>query len=102
MLTNPYLDLGSVKDLAEIIMNGKSLGIVWKTLFSIDVTDALQQGENQLEIHVTNLWVNRLIGDRQPDVKKKITFTITEPYRADSPLKPSGLMGTVTLFSVEN
>jgi hypothetical protein len=91
-----------VKDLAEVIINGKSLGIVWKTPFSMDVTDALQQGDNQLEIKVTNLWVNRLIGDRQPGVKEKITFTITEPYRADTPLKPSGLMGPVKIISIKN
>jgi hypothetical protein len=97
--TRLYLDLGSVKDLAEVFINGKSLGIVWKTPFSLDVTNALQQGENQLEIKVTNLWVNRLIGDRQPGVKEKITFTITEPYRANSPLMSSGLLGPVQIIS---
>ncbi len=58
-----WLDLGSVKNLAEVIVNGKSLGIVWKTPFRVNVTGALKEGENKLEIKVTNLWVNRLIGD---------------------------------------
>jgi len=97
-----WLDLGSVKDLAEVIVNGKSLGIVWKTPFRVELTSALKQGENTLEIKVTNLWVNRLIGDRQPDVKEKVTYTTTSPYRVDSPLKPSGLIGPVRILSETN
>jgi hypothetical protein len=100
--TQLWIDLGTVKDIAEVMVNGKSLGIVWKMPFKVDVTSALHQGDNQLEIKVTNLWVNRLIGDRQPGAKEKITFTITEPYRADSPLKTSGLMGPVKIFSMKN
>ncbi len=90
-----WLDLGDVQNLAEITVNGKSLGIVWKKPFRVNVSDVLKQGDNDLEIKVTNLWVNRLIGDRQPDEENKITFTTSEPYRADSPLKPSGLLGPV-------
>ena len=96
-----WLDLGDVHNLAEVIINGKSLGIVWKKPFKVNVTDALKQGENKLEIKVTNLWVNRLIGDRQPDAKGKITFTTTEPYKADSPLKSSGLIGPVRFLKVD-
>ena len=98
--TQLWIDLGTVKDIAEVVVNGKSLGIVWKTPFKIDVTSALHKGDNQLEIKVTNLWVNRLIGDRQPGAKEKITFTITEPYKADSPLKPSGLLGPVRVIRI--
>ena len=94
-----WLDLGSVKNLAEVVVNGKSLGIVWKTPFRIELTGALKQGENTLEVKVTNLWVNRLIGDRQPDVKEKVTYTTTSPYMADSPLKPSGLIGPVRILT---
>lgn len=93
------LDLGEVKNLAELIVNGKNLGILWKTPFKMDVTDALKNGENQLEIRVTNLWVNRLIGDAQPGVTNKITFTTMPFYQADAPLQPSGLLGPVRLFS---
>jgi hypothetical protein len=92
-----WLDLGSVKNLAEVIINGKSLGIVWKTPFRVNVTGSLKQGENNLEIKVTNLWVNRLIGDSQPGTTKKITYTTMPFYRADSPLKPSGLLGPVQI-----
>jgi hypothetical protein len=97
-----WIDLGGVKDLAEIVINGRSMGIVWKTPFRADITRAVHQGENKLEIRVTNLWVNRLIGDRQPDTKEKVTYTITEPYRADSPLKTSGLLGPVKIFSLSH
>lgn len=92
------LDLGAVKNLAEVIVNGKSLGILWKTPFKLDITDTAKKGKNTLEIRVTNLWVNRLIGDAQPGVKEKITFTTMPFYRPDAPLLPSGLLGPVTLF----
>jgi len=97
-----WLDLGSVKNLAEVILNGKSLGIVWKTPFRVDLTSALKQGENQLEIRVTDLWVNRLIGDQQPGTKTKITYTTQAFYKADSPLIPSGLLGPVKIVSLTN
>jgi hypothetical protein len=100
--TQLWLDLGSVKNLAEVILNGKSLGIVWKTPFRLNVTETLKQGENTLEIRVTNLWVNRLIGDQQPVVEKKITYTTMAFYRADSPLKASGLLGPVQIVSLEH
>ena len=92
------IDLGEVKNLAEVIINGKSQGIVWKIPFKIKLRDALKSGENTIEIKVTNLWVNRLIGDQQPDVKTKITYTTMPFYRADSPLLPSGLMGSVRIL----
>jgi hypothetical protein len=90
-----WLDLGDVKNIAEVSVNGKPLGVLWKTPFRVDVTSALKSGANTLEIKVTNLWVNRLIGDQQPDVTKKYTYTAQQFYRADSPLLPSGLLGPV-------
>jgi hypothetical protein len=97
--TQLWLDLGSVKNLAEVTINGQSLGIVWKTPFRVNITEALKQGENTLEIKVTNLWVNRLIGDQQPGITKKITYTTMPFYRANSPLLPSGLLGPVRIIS---
>jgi hypothetical protein len=93
------LDLGDVKNMAEVSVNGKNVGIVWKKPFRIDVTDALKTGTNTLEIKITNLWVNRLIGDAQPGVSNKITFTTMPFYKSDSPLLPSGLLGPVTIVS---
>lgn len=92
------LDLGSVKNLAEVIINGQNIGILWKTPFKTDITSAVKAGENQLEIKVTNLWVNRLTGDLQPNVTYKITYTTMPFYQANSPLLPSGLLGPVTVW----
>ncbi len=58
-----WLDLGDVKKQAEVIVNGKSLGVIWKTPFRVNVTDILKKGSNSIIIKVTNLWTNRLIGD---------------------------------------
>ena len=93
-----WLDLGDVKNIAEITVNGKPLGVLWKAPFRVDVTGALQPGSNTLAIQVTNLWVNRLIGDQQAGVTTKYTYTAVQFYRADSPLLPSGLIGPVQLI----
>jgi hypothetical protein len=91
------IDLGVVKNLAEVVVNGKSAGVVWKAPFRIDVTDLLRAGANRLTVRVTNLWPNRLIGDKQPNTTP-IAFTTFNPYNADSPLLESGLLGPVTLM----
>ena len=93
-----WLDLGEVKNLAEVSVNGKPLGIVWKTPFRVDVTGAMKPGANTVEVKVTNLWVNRLIGDAQPNVAKKYTYTTQPFYRANSPLLTSGLLGPVRII----
>jgi len=97
-----WLDLGSVKNLADVTVNGKALGILWKAPFRVDVTDVLKPGGNRLEIKVTNLWVNRLIGDAQPDAARKYTYTTQPFYRADSPLLPSGLLGPVRVVRIKD
>jgi hypothetical protein len=94
-----WIDLGDVKNLAEVIVNGKSLGIVWHAPYRVDVTGALKKGANEITIKVTNAWVNRLIGDEQPNAKTKYTFADVKPYKADSPLLPSGLIGPVRVYS---
>jgi hypothetical protein len=69
--TRYMLDLGAVEVIAEVILNGRSFGVMWTRPFEVNVTDALKTGHNQLEVRVTNLWVNRLIGDEQePEVYK--------------------------------
>jgi hypothetical protein len=63
-----FLDLGTVNVIAEVKLNGKNLGILWKPPFRVEITDAIKTGSNHLEIEITNLWVNRLIGDEKyPD-----------------------------------
>ena len=96
--TGYEIDLGEVKNIAEVIINGKNLGTVWKKPFKVNISEGLKVGDNTLEIKVTNLWVNRLIGDAQPDVKTKITFTTMPFYQANAPLLPSGLMGPVLIL----
>lgn len=92
-----FLDLGEVKNIAEVTVNGKKLGTFWKKPFRIDVSSAIKTGTNTVVIDVTNVWVNRLIGDAQPETKEKITFTTLPFYKADAPLLPSGLLGPVTV-----
>ncbi|WP_158944739.1 glycosyl hydrolase [Granulicella sp. S190] len=95
------LDLGDVANLAEVSVNGKKLGTVWKAPYRLDITSALKPGDNLIEARVVNLWVNRLIGDAQPGAPKKYTFTARNPYKANSPLLPAGLLGPVRLISEE-
>ena len=96
--TPVMLDLGDVANLAEVTVNGKPLGTVWKTPYRLDVTSAMHPGDNTVEIRVVNLWVNRLIGDAQPNAANKLTFTARNPYKANSPLVPAGLLGPVRLI----
>ena len=93
------LDLGSVKNLAEVTVNGQNLGVIWKTPFCIDITSAVKKGINNLEVKVVNMWPNRLIGDAQPNVKEKITYTTMPFYKPTTALLPSGLLGPVKVVS---
>jgi hypothetical protein len=118
------LDLGRVKHFAEVRLNGRDLGVLWKAPFRVDVTGLVKPGRNTLSIRVTNLWPNRLIGDEQlpeevewseggairawpawlvegkPRPKTgRIAFTTWRFYRRDSPLLESGLLGPVALRS---
>ena len=96
-----WIDLGDVKNIAEISINGKSLGTVWKRPFRVDATSALKPGANNIVIIVTNLWVNRIIGDRQPNAAKEYTFTSMPFYKPTSKLLPSGLLGPVQIIRSE-
>lgn len=91
------LDLGGVGELAEVIVNGRMLRTLWKPPYRLDITAALRAGRNRVELRVTNLWVNRLIGDAQHGAVK-IAWTPMPTYRADAPLHPSGLIGPVRLL----
>jgi hypothetical protein len=96
------LHLGSVKNIAEVTVNGKSVGVLWTPPFRADVTGALKPGANTVEIKVTNLWANRLIGDLQPNATKKYAWTSLNVLRADSPLLPSGLLGPVRVLKTSS
>ena len=78
-------------------INGVDCGTLWTAPFELEVSKALKQGENKIEIQVTNTWANRLIGDSKLPVEKRITNT-TAPFRLDGKsLNPAGLFGPVTL-----
>lgn len=119
-----YLSLGEVKNLCEVWLNGRYLGILWKPPFLVDITGAARPGLNRLEVRVTNLWVNRLIGDEQyPDdcewegarlkafpqwllegkprpVRERLTFTTWKHWRKEDQPLPSGLLGEVGVYAV--
>ena len=61
--TRIMLDLGTVMNFAEVKVNGVRFPVLWKPPFRLDVTDAVPAEELELEVKVTNLWPNRLIGD---------------------------------------
>lgn len=92
------LDLGNVGDVAEVFVNGEYAGTVWKKPYQLKVDQYLEEGENALEVRVANLWVNRLIGDQQPDANP-ITYTSIKTYSPSAPLRSSGLIGPVRLLS---
>ncbi len=119
-----WLDLGAVKNFAEVSLNGQDFGVLWKPPFRVNITTAAKPGANKLTVKVTNLWPNRLIGDEQlpPDVEWKgqqlaawpqwlldgkpsptgrLTFTTWHHWTKDSPLLESGLLGPVTLRTAE-
>jgi len=91
------LDLGEVKELATVSVNGKAVATTWHAPYRVDLTGALKPGKNTVTIAVTNLWPNRLIGDKQPGAKP-VAFAPGSTYSAKSPLLPSGLLGPVRLI----
>jgi hypothetical protein len=91
------LDLGTVKELAEVRLNGQNLGVVWCPPWRVEITAAVREQENKLELHVVNFWPNRLIGDAALPPEKRRTATNITKFTADSPRMESGLLGPVTL-----
>ena len=92
-----YLDLGEIYELAEVYVNGKSAGILWKKPFSVDISGFLKPGENELKIEVVNLWANRLTGDLL--LKPEERFCRTNfPWSSENTVLTSGMMGPVKLL----
>ena len=92
------LDLGSVREIAEVKVNGKSCGTLWCPPWRVDVTDAVKAGENTLQIEVVNFWPNRLIGDASLPVTERLTRTNIRKLTSKTPLEPAGLLGPVQLL----
>lgn len=120
-----WLDLGIVKNFADVVLNGRDYGVLWKPPFRVNITDAARPGLNKLVVKVTNLWPNRIIGDEQlppdcewvgpqlkawpqwlldgkPSPTGRFTFTTWHHYTKDSPLLDSGLLGPVILQTAED
>lgn len=94
-----WLDLGDVRELAEVRLNGRPLGIVWTPPFRVEITDAARAGRNELEVDVVNFWANRVIGDAgQPEGAPRFTRTNIRRLGAQEPLMPSGLLGPVQVL----
>ena len=107
-LKDMSIDLGEVRDVAEVFVNGKSAGILWKKPFIVDISKLVQSGKNTLKIEVVNMWINRLTGDmlsdpkdrycktNQPDIKSESWPGGDEPYR----IQTSGLLGPVKVVYI--
>ena len=94
-----YLDLGSVKDVAAITLNGQNIPVLWKVPYRADITPWLTAGQNRLSIEITNLWPNRLIGDQFLPRSERIGFTNIAKFTRESPLLESGLIGPVKILA---
>jgi hypothetical protein len=90
-----WIRFGDVREIAHVKVNGRDAGAVWAKPLMLRVDPFLTPGENTLEIEVTNLWPNRIIGDLQPGTTTRYTRTNIKSYQANSPLLPSGLIGPV-------
>jgi hypothetical protein len=77
-------------------INGTLAGTAWKAPWTVEIGAAAKGGSNIIEVRVANLWVNRLIGDKQPGATP-VAFVTIPTYKPDAPLRPSGLIGPVTL-----
>ena len=95
-----YLDLGAVKDLAEVSLNNQKLPVLWKPPYRVNITLWLRAGKNKLAVAITNLWPNRLIGDQKLPPEERIGFTNIAKFTKDSPLLESGLIGPVQIYRV--
>jgi len=95
--TRLFLNLGDVREVASVKLNGIEIGTIWMKPSRIEITKALKQGKNELEITVTNLWTNRLIGDELLPPEDRITETNIHKFGKNTPLRPSGLLGEVVL-----
>jgi hypothetical protein len=98
--TRYLLDLGELRDMAVVHLNGKRLGTLWLAPWRLDITDALQPGENELEIEVINVWHNRLVGDAKLPAAERRTVLLAPTVKPDAPLLPAGLIGPVRLIPV--
>jgi hypothetical protein len=92
-----WIDLGNVRELAEVKVNGQSCGIVWSPPFRVNIDNAVKTGVNELEVEVVNFWPNRIIGDAGLPPDQRRTRTNVRELTKDTKLMESGLLGPVVL-----
>ncbi len=96
------LDLGEVKNLAQVYIDGQEVATLWKTPFKTDITDYINGQTVELEVKVTNLWVNRLIGDSRLKKSERKTYVPASFYGPEDELLSSGMAGPVRLVCGNN
>ena len=92
------LDLGQLRNVADVTLNGKPLGILWKPPYACDVTGLVRNGKNELKIEIINLWANRLVGDANLPREKRVTAHYSESVRRRSSRIRTLRPGAVTLL----
>ncbi|MHC1767753.1 MAG: glycosylhydrolase-like jelly roll fold domain-containing protein [Verrucomicrobiia bacterium] len=92
------VNLGDVKNMARIVLNGTDLGVLWCPPWQADISGAAKAGLNNLEITIANLWPNRLIRDSGLSESERLTATTWNPFQPGDQLLPSGLLGPVRLL----
>lgn len=101
-----FLDLGNVRNVAEVRLNGKKLGVIWCAPWQVEITGAVKLSGNMLEVDVINLWANRVIGDLNQPKEKRFTKTHDafrfDMLRGSTPLLESGLLGPVKIYEAKN
>ena len=95
-----YLDLGKVYAMAKVRINGKDVGGVWTAPYRVDITDAVQEGVNKIEVEVVNTWLNRILGDLRLSEKECRVIPHTVPWKTETPLQRSGLLGPVRILTI--
>lgn len=91
------LSLPLLNSAAEVIVNGRSAGIVWCSPWDVDITRQLKKGKNRIELRVCNTLWNRLAGDAMKPEAERLMWQTTPLAKPDDRLVPSGLAGEVTI-----
>jgi hypothetical protein len=96
--SNYKIRFSNIYNLATVKINGVNCGTLWTYPYELNITKALKQGENKIEIEVTNTWHNKLIGDSYLPIEKRTTWT-NAPFRLkDKQLQPAGIIGDVKII----
>lgn len=96
------LDLGRVEHIASLSVNGHACGVRWMPPYSFDITDYARDGINDLEVKVTSLYANRLVGDALlPEDARKLKVS-WQHYDGKEALIETGLTGGVSLLQDGN